>query len=200
VAIRAAIREPQRPLVFALAVLIHVGLFQLLMSPRHTIRAMTERRTVLVFLPDTERIQRTPRPVAPLAPERLLETSPPETTAPRLIAPPERKETPAPPIVDWQREAEEAARKHALAAEAQRDPTADSGPSKPKPEFGWDHSRVHRIEPLESGGFLVWINDRCAIVISVMAMPVCQIGKKPARGDLFEHMDDAPTPGDWKDE
>jgi hypothetical protein len=29
VAIRAAIRDPQRPLVFALAVLIHVGLFQL---------------------------------------------------------------------------------------------------------------------------------------------------------------------------
>ena len=199
-AIRAAIREPQRPLVFALAVLIHVGLFQLLVSPRHTVREITERRTVLVFLPDTEKIQRTPHPIAPLAPERLLETSPPETAAPRLIAPPEREETPAPPIVDWQREAEEAARKHALAAEAQRDPKDDSGPSQPKPEFGWDHSRVHRIEPLESGGFLVWINDRCAIVITVMAMPVCKIGKKPARGDLFEHMDDAPTPGDWKDE
>jgi hypothetical protein len=42
VAIRAAIREPQRPLVFALAVLIHVGLFQLLISPRQTIPAMFE--------------------------------------------------------------------------------------------------------------------------------------------------------------
>ena len=53
---------------------------------------------------------------------------------------------------------------------------------------------------MEEGGFLVWINDNCGIVISVMAMPLCKLGKKPARGDLFEHMDDAPTPGDWKDE
>lgn len=199
-ALRAALREPQRPLVFALALLIHVGLFELLVSPRHTLPEMTELRTVLVFLPDTEKIQRLPPPVAPLAPERLLETSPPQSAAPRLIAPPEREETPAPPIVDWQREAQEAARKHALEAAAQREQKDDSAPSKPKPEFGWDHSRTHRVEPLEGGGVLVWINDRCFIVITVLAMPACKIGKKPARGDLFEHMDDAPTLGDWKDE
>ena len=135
-AIRAAFREPQRPLLFALAVLIHLGLFQLLVSARHTIPEMIERQTVLVFLPDTKKIQPTPRPVAPLAPEPLPQPSPPESMAPRLIAPPEREAVPAPPIVDWQREAEESARKHALQAEARRDPKADSGPSKPKPEFG----------------------------------------------------------------
>ena len=81
-AIRAAIREPQRPLVFALAVLIHVGLFQLLMSPRHTTGESTERRTVLVFLPDPQKdFQRTPRQVAPLAPE----TSGEQTSPPRAI-------------------------------------------------------------------------------------------------------------------
>lgn len=105
-----------------------------------------------------------------------------------------------PPSIDWQREAEDIAREHALQAGAQRDPKDDSSPVKPKPEFGWSHSRINRIEPMEEGGFLVWINDRCAIVISVLAMPICKIGKKPARGDLFEHMDDAPTLGDWKDE
>jgi hypothetical protein len=30
-------------------------------------------------------------------------------------------------------------------------------------------------------------------------MPFCMFGKKPARGDLFEHMDDPPQAGDWKD-
>jgi hypothetical protein len=200
VAKRAALRDPRRPLVFALAVLIHVGLWNLLVRPRHTSSDTAERRTVLVFLPDAKTIQAPPRTVAPLAPKRLLETSPPENNAPRLIAPPEREGTPALPMIDWRREAEEAAREHVLEAQAERGHKDDSAPPKPQPEFGWDHSRVHRIEPLESGGLLVWINDRCAIVISVMAMPICKIGKKPARGDLFEHMDDAPTPGDWKEQ
>ncbi len=195
----AAFRERQRPLFFALALLIHVGLFQLLASDRHSILETGERRTVLVFLRDTDR-SRAPREVAPLAPERLPETSPPKLTAPRLIAPPEREEAPAPPSIDWQHEAEATAREHAQRAEAQREHEDERAPPKPKPEFGWSHSRVQRIEPMEEGGFLVWINDRCAIVISVLAMPVCKIGKKPARGDLFEHMDDAPTMGDWKDE
>ncbi len=198
-AIRAAVGERQRPLLFALAVLIHVGLFQLLVSERHAIHETPERRTVLVLLQDAEtspgKTAGVPDPVAPIAPQGL-----PQPTAPQWIAPSESEEAPAQPSVDWRREAEETAREHALQAEAQRDHKGDSSPATPKPEFGWSHSRIHRIEPLEEGGFLVWINDRCAIVISVMAMPVCEIGKKPARGDLFEHMNDAPTPGDWKDE
>jgi hypothetical protein len=203
VAIRTAFGERQRPLLFALAVLIHVGLFQLLVSERHAVPETPERRTVLVLLQGTEKSpekspeksRSVPDRVAPIAPQRL-----PESKAPQLIAPPEREETRARPSIDWSREAEETAREHALRAEAQRDHKDDSSPAKPKPEFGWSHSQIHRIEPLEEGGFLVWLNDRCAIVISVMAMPVCKFDKKPARGDLFEHMDDAPAPGDWKDE
>jgi len=103
-----------------------------------------------------------------------------------------------PPVIDWQREAEEAARKQALEAGAQPD-TKGSGQSKPKPEFGWDRSRVHRVEPIESGGFVIRLSDRCVIVMTLLAMPVCTLGTQPARGDLFEHMDDAPAPGDWKD-
>ncbi len=198
-AMRTAFGERQRPLLFALAVLIHVGLFQLLASERHAVPETPERRTVLVLLRGTEKspekARSVPNWVAPIAPQGL-----PESKAPQLIASSERDEAAARPSIDWRREAEETAREYALQAEAQRGHKDDSSAAKPKPEFGWSHSRTHRIEPLEEGGFLVWINDRCAIVISIMAMPVCQIGTKPARGDLFEHMDDAPTPGDWKDE
>ena len=198
-AIRTAFGGRQRPLLFALAVLIHAGLFQLLVSERHAVPETPERRTVLVLLRGTdkspEKTRRVPDRVAPIATQGV-----PASKAPQLIAPPEREESRARPSIDWSREAEETAREHALRAEAQRDHKDDSSPVKPKPEFGWSHSQIHRIEPLEEGGFLVWLNDRCAIVISVMAMPVCKFGKKPARGDLFEHMDDAPAPGDWKDE
>jgi hypothetical protein len=198
VALRAAFREPQRPWLFALAVLIHVGLFQLLVSQQHAAPQSPERRAVLVLLPDAEKPRPAPPPVAPVTPQSP-ELSLPASTPPLLIVPPLPDETATPPVIDWQREAEEAGHKQALAAEAQRDQKA-SGPSKAKPEFGWDRSRVHRVESIESGGFVVRLSDRCVVVITLLAMPACQFGKKPARGDLFEHMDDAPTPGDWKDE
>lgn len=194
------IREPQRLLSFALAALIHVGLFWLLASERQPpIEPPEERRTVLVFLEDDPKSQSVPVEVTPVAPRRRQEVSPPENAAPRLIAPPKDEAT-APPIIDWRREAEEVAREHALEAEANRPQQEESAAPKPKPQFGWSHSRTHRIEPMESGGFVVWINDKCGVAISIMAMPFCKIGKKPARGDLFEHMDDPATPGDWKDE
>lgn len=195
----AAIREPHRPLLFALALLIHAGLYLLLVSPRYTAPEAPERRTVLVFLPDKPKPTRSPLEVAPLAPPRVLEPSPPSSTAPQLIAPPEHAEASVPPAIDWTREAEQVARDHALAEDAGRAHQDDKGAQKPKPEFRWSHSRTHRIESMETGGFVVWLSDRCGVAISVMAMPFCQFGKKPARGDLFEHMDDPPTPGDWKD-
>jgi hypothetical protein len=198
VAKSAALREPSRPLLFALAVLIHAGLFQLLVSPRHARLESPERRTVLVFLPEAQQTKRPPPEVAPLAPPRLLEPSPSVSTAPRLIAPPPADEAGAAPSIDWHRDAEQVAREHALEAEAAR-PKDGSAPGKPKPEFHWSHSRTHRVAPMEDGGFVLWINDKCGVAITVMAMPFCQFGKKPARGDLFEHMDDPPTPGDWKD-
>jgi hypothetical protein len=106
----------------------------------------------------------------------------------------------APRAVDWRSEGERAAREHALEAEAGREPKHDEGLQKPKPEFGWSHSRVHRVEAMASGSFIVWISDKCFVAIGVMAMPMCQFGTKPPRGDLFEHMTDPPTAGDWKDD
>lgn len=192
-----ALREPQRLLLFALTVLIHVGLFALLASERPARREASENlHTALVFLRDTSQ----PDPgseVRPLAPESLPQPLPPETTAPQLIAPPATNDTqPAPPIIDWQHEAEDVARKHALEAPAPEEPTRP----KPKHDFPWSHSSTHRIEPMENGGVIVWINDNCGVAIGIMAMPFCKLGKKPPRGDLFEHMNDPATPGDWKDD
>jgi hypothetical protein len=198
VAMRAAFRGPQRPLLFALAALIHAGLFQLLASQQHANPQVTERLTALAFMPDAKnRVHPVPS-IAPLTPEQLPTAPRPEVEPPQPIAPPEQ-ETGHGPAVDWAHEAGEAARRRALEAEAQRDHRDEQRPAKPAPEFGWDRSRVHRVEAIAGGGILVRINDRCAIVITLLAMPVCQIGKQPARGDLFEHMDDAPTPGDWMD-
>jgi hypothetical protein len=198
VAKSAAVREPHRPVLFALALLIHVGLFALLASERRARVESPELQTVLVFLPGP-RAKSRPVEIAPPAPPRLPELSPPSTTAPQLIAQPRRENAAEPPAIDWRRDAEAIAREHAQAAEAAREPSRD-GPAKPKPEFGWSHSATHRIEPIEGGGFVVWINDKCGVAVAGLAMPFCMFGKKPARGDLFEHMDDPPRPGDWKDD
>jgi hypothetical protein len=195
-----ALREPQRLLLFALTVLIHVGLFELLVSERHApSESPQEKRTVLVFLRDASKAERAAE-VAPLAAERLPETAPPGIRAPQLIAPPASNDAPVPAIIDWQREAEDVARKHALEAEANRPSQSGTGPPQAKPDFAWSHSRTHRIEPMENGGFVVWISENCGVAIAIMAMPFCKISKKPPRGDLFEHMDDPPRPGDWKDD
>jgi hypothetical protein len=180
------------------ALLIHAGLFALLLSERHTRLESPERRTVLELLP-------APPPkspsleVTPPAPPRLPEAAPPSATAPELFAPRTSEPAQVPPMIDWRGDAGAIAREHARAAEAGREPSKD-GPAKKKAEFAWSHSATHRIESMENGGFVVWINDRCGVAVSGLAMPFCMFGKKPARGDLFEHMDDPPTPGDWKDE
>jgi hypothetical protein len=196
VAISASIREPRRLVPFALAVLVHVGLWHLLVSQRQPSVATAEPGAQLVFLRDPVKPTSPPLEVAP---PRLQQGSPPQSLAPRLIAAPTSDDAPLPPSIDWRREAEQAARDNAIAAQAQRPKEGEQGGPKPQPEFHWSHSSVHRIEPMENGGFVVWLNDKCGIAITLMAMPFCQLGKKPARGDLFEHMDDAPTPGDWKD-
>jgi len=198
VAKSAAVREPRRPVLFALALLIHVGLFALLVSDRHVRVESPERQTVLVFLPGRQ-AKSPPLETVPPGPLRLPELSPPSITAPQLIAPPQRDDAGVPPAIDWRRDAEAIAREHAQAAEAGRESSKDE-PAKPKPEFGWSHSATHRIEPMEGGGFVVWINDKCGVAVAALAMPFCMFGKKPARGDLFEHMDDPPKPGDWKDD
>jgi hypothetical protein len=44
------------------------------------------------------------------------------------------------------------------------------------------------------------VSERCVIVVSVMLFPACGIGEIPVDGGLFEHMNDPPALGDWKDD
>jgi hypothetical protein len=48
---------------------------------------------------------------------------------------------------------------------------------------------------VESGGgaLIVHINDNCAFVLTPLPFVFCRPGKRPANGDLFEHMTDSPA-------
>jgi len=107
-----------------------------------------------------------------------------------------------PTSIDWEQEARRAAadtlQAHDLTArqESALNPQrADIGsPQPPKAhQFGWSHARTHRVEPIPGGGFLININDRCAIVVALMFLPICKVGKIEARGDLFHNMDKDPS-------
>ena len=100
---------------------------------------------------------------------------------------------PAPPI-DWQQETRTAAARMAESLEAQRrrnrkfTPDPRFARAAARPQFGWDRSKTHRVESLPAGGTLIHLNDRCALVLSGLILPICEIGRIPARGDLFEHI------------
>lgn len=59
------------------------------------------------------------------------------------------------------------------------------------PPFAWA-ATAQRIEPLEGGGMLLRLSDRCSIALTPLPFPVCSLGKIEARGDLFEHMHEIP--------
>lgn len=113
-----------------------------------------------------------------------------------------------PRAIDWEMQAQEAGGQAAdRDGREQRQrkrfeaPQNDAfAPAMKKAEFHWYHARAHRVEPIEGGGTLINLNDNCVlIVIGLIPFPTCTLGTIPARGDLFDHMHDAPELGAWKD-
>jgi hypothetical protein len=98
--------------------------------------------------------------------------------------------------IDFAHEAKLAARRAADAIELEHEPETVR---KPPPEFGWSKT-AQRVEALPEGGVLIRLSERCVVVVSLVVLPACAVGEIPANGKLFEHMDDAPTLGDWKDD
>jgi hypothetical protein len=141
---------------------------------------------------------------APLPPVRPVIIEPPAVDQSNAITvPPDSSADapPKPPSIDWQQEAQTAAARAADALEMERRkgklaPDPRFARPTPRREFGWDQSQIHRVEALPEGGTIIHLNDRCSLVLNGFILPVCKIGKIEARGDLFEHMGDAPLSDD----
>ncbi len=165
----------------------------------------------LVFLPLPAHVQ-SAQEASP--PPSLPRKKPAPTHDTQLVVVPPRAEAPPPESkaagIDWNAEAALAAKHQAQMAAAAQPRALDKhaggtdfdgglGPEPATaPEFGWDHAHTHRVEAMEGGGSILWINDRCFIVMyGVIPFPMCGIGKIPIRGDLFDHLHDpkAQEPG-----
>jgi hypothetical protein len=159
--------------------------------------------THVFFLTEVQRSAE--EPAAPSPTRTARSSTSPVRTAPITLPPepPTNRSLPEPPRIDWAREAEISAsrqlekdeRAKRLAAPFSHDFSAET-PTHRTPEFRWSRAHTQRIEPLENGGTLIRINDRCAVVLAGMLFPVCAIGKIPVHDDLFEHMNDPPVLGE----
>jgi hypothetical protein len=102
------------------------------------------------------------------------------------------------PPTDWASELSRAARDAASDTSTQKPrdfgfPHPSSAPAK-APEFGWDYAATHRVESIPEGGLLLHLNENCVLVLSPLPFVGCEIGRKKANGDLFEHMQDPLQP------
>ena len=189
-----------RPAILALVAALHAAL--LVIAARWQTRIAVRTEESLVFLPLPAHVQAAGQASPPPS---LPRKKPAPTHDTQLVVVPPRAESPPaeqkPAIVDWNAEAALTVKQQAQAAAAPQPRALDKhgagtdfdgglGPDQGSaPEFGWDHARTHRVEPMEGGGAILWINDRCFIVMyGMIPFPMCGIGKIPVRGDLFDHM------------
>ena len=198
-------KRTMRALAFLAAAVAHVALVALLMhSPRRDTRdVVNESRMVVVFLEPEPPVLAAPVSQSP-APRVTIKTPPVDLGSAITLPPHEEVEAPAnPPSIDWQEESRTAAERAAAGLEAERrrkrnvdvDPRF-ARPAPRTPEFGWDQSKIHRVESLPAGGLLIHLNDRCSLSLSGFLIPMCKLGKIEARGDLFDHIGDRPLDED----
>lgn len=157
-----------------------------------------DERMTLVFvdpLPDAERPRaRRPARAAPLA-------RPPETTPPPPSAPTPAASTVVTPGVDWYSQGSQAASRTATEPTTRSFdfPKREPAPREKK-EFGWDKTHTERVHALDGGGIGIHLSDNCELIIAPFPMAGCALGKRKARGDLFDEMKAPPEMGDWKDQ
>jgi hypothetical protein len=198
-------------LVIAVVAALHAGVCWLLLAATRPLKIRTATSSLeftYLTLDMPESVARRPAPA--LRPRPLMRQSVPipplnqprPLSQPSAAAPAEEDNAIHPPI-DWANELNRTAREVASGASAPQPrefgaPHVAPTPPAKRAEFGWSHSRTHRLET-GPGGTDLHLGDHCVMAFTPLPFPVCRLGKKKANGDLFKHMRDPPQPGDSKD-
>jgi hypothetical protein len=119
----------------------------------------------------------------------------PEREIPSRLPPAAPTTRPAP--IDWARQAEQVARD--ITSIGGLDAGSRSAmPQKKLPAIPWTHAAKGRIEVTPGGATLIWLNERCALVVFILVpLVTCKFGPLPADGEIFAAIKQA-QPGDWK--
>jgi hypothetical protein len=133
----------------------------------------------------------------------------PAPGADAIRAPPNQPLEQSPLNIDWSAEATITARHQAELAAAPKSRSLDDhhrhgnhhdgvGLSNKGPyQFGWDYSATHRVDTSQ-GVPIIHLNDRCVVgFLIILPFFGCRFGGEiPVKGDLFQHMHDAPADAD----
>lgn len=198
--------SPSQLIAIVIALALHIAIFALIpaRAPRTASETGDPAMTLIIVPP------RTHLPTAASTTELAPQATPLAPIGAKPITPPQ---APSPLIeaeqFDFAQEAELATQRAVAAIELERrrargftlrEQNREAEATRtPAPEFGWS-STVQRVEALPEGGILIRLSERCVIAVTLVAFPACSFGEIPVNGDLFEHMNDAPTLGDWKDD
>jgi hypothetical protein len=104
------------------------------------------------------------------------------------------------PGIDWYADGRDAAQRAAVEPTT-RDfgfPKREPAPREKK-EFAWDKTHTERVHALDGGGIGIHLSDNCELILTPLPMAGCALGRRKARGDLFDEMKAPVQPGDWKD-
>ena len=204
-------KRARRLSVFAIVAALHAGVCWLLLEATRPLKigtAASSLELIYLTLDVPESVARTPAPARPSQPPVRQGAAIPLLNQRRSLSQPsaaaagEENNAIHPPI-DWANELNRTAKESASGESAPKPRefgaphVAPTPPAKP-PEFGWSHSRTHRLET-GPGGLAIHLGDHCVIAFTPLPITVCTPGKTEANGDLFKHMRDPPQPGDWKD-
>jgi hypothetical protein len=194
----AARRSLRRLAVAAIVVLAHLALFRILTPGAPAPRRISAEAPLEVMIFSPARLSRAPRHAPRLAHRARRSGLPHRPIAPSFPGPitlalPQR--APRVPI-HWR----EQIRREVQARELRSGvpaphPTfgfpAMAPRGTPSRRFGWDYAGTHRIEMLRGAGMLINISDRCSLLFAGVLIPFCRIGRIPANGNLFRHLQDA---------
>lgn len=180
---------------------VHLLVLLQLFNVRPPVRSDASDGLAVRFIPAPAPPPPIPTPLQPARTRPAHSAPSPATpTTQATIAPPEPT-PPVAPLIDWRAEAQRAAAAVGVQSLEPRSfgPRAEA-PTSPKPKpFGWDRTHTERVQALPEGGILIRLSENCAMVIAPFPLAGCSLGKRQARGDLFDGMKEAPRPGDWKD-
>jgi hypothetical protein len=204
-------KRARRLWVIAVVAAFHVAVCWLLLEatrPPKIRTASSRLELTYLTLVVPESVTPRPAPARPSQPPLRQNAVPPPLSRPRPLSQPSatahnEEDNAIHPPINWANELNRTARDSGSGESAPQPRefgaphVAPTPPAKP-PEFGWSHSRTHRVER-GPGSVGVHLGDHCVVALSPLPSVVCSPEKKEANGDLFKHMRDPPQPGDWKD-
>jgi len=206
-------KRARRLWVIAVVAALHTAVYWVFLEATRPpkIRAATsglELTYLTLVVPDSATTR--PAPAPPSQPLERQSVAAPPSSRPRRASQPSaaaaassEEDNAIHPPIDWANELSRTAKESASGESAPRPrefgaPHVASKPPAKPPEFGWSHSRTHRVEK-GPGSVGIHLGDHCVISFTPLPSVVCNPGKNEANGDLFKHMRDPPQTGDWKD-